>query len=63
IPNFYRLETIGSEADWRLCRELLRETPRLQNGCLQLPCAPGFGVDLDESALARYPYSPETGTR
>ncbi|HWQ56977.1 MAG TPA: mandelate racemase/muconate lactonizing enzyme family protein, partial [Bryobacteraceae bacterium] len=46
IPNFYRLETIGSEADWRLCRELLRETPRLQNGCLQLPCAPGFGVDL-----------------
>lgn len=63
IPNFYRLETIGSEADWRLWRELLRESPRLENGCLQVPCAPGFGVELDESALERYPYVPEAGTR
>ena len=31
---------------------------RVENGCLRLPEGPGWGVQLDERAVARYPYSP-----
>ncbi len=64
IPNYYQLETIGSEADWRLWRDLLPAvTMELHDGHLPVPCAPGFGVALDEAALDRYPYTPHDGWR
>jgi galactonate dehydratase len=63
IPNYYMLETIGGEADRRIWREILRDDVALQDGQLPVPCAPGFGVVLNEDALARYPYVPQEGRR
>ncbi len=63
IPNFTLLETIGSDADWQLWDELLSSYPRLAEGSLPVPCAPGYGVELNEEALDRYPYQPHDGWR
>lgn len=64
VPNYSILETIGSEADWRLWRDLLPSTPmELHEGHLTVPCAPGLGIALDEEALDRYPYTPHDGWR
>jgi galactonate dehydratase len=63
IPNYYMLETIGSETDWRLWHDLLRSDIRLQNGELPVPCAPGFGIQLNEDRLSDYPYVPHDGWR
>jgi len=30
---------------------------KVENGYIQLPTGPGLGIDLDETALARYPYN------
>ena len=29
---------------------------KAENGYIELPTGPGLGIDLDEEALARYPY-------
>ena len=29
---------------------------KVENGYIQLPTAPGLGLSLDETALAKYPY-------
>lgn len=63
IPNFYQLETIGSEADWNLWHELLDTDIRLVNGCLPVPCAPGYGIRLHAGALDRHPYVAQDGWR
>ena len=63
IPNFYMLETIGSNADQVLWRELLSYDMCLTDGLLCVPCEPGFGVTLNEEALTRYPYTPHDGWR
>jgi galactonate dehydratase len=63
IPNYYQLETIGSEADWQLWHEILDSNIRLENGRLPVPCAPGYGIRLNEEALARHPYMAHDGWR
>jgi galactonate dehydratase len=63
IPNFMILETIGSEADWQLFASLLHNDIRLEDGMLPVPCGPGFGILLDEDALANAPYVPQAGLR
>jgi len=63
IPNFYLLETIGSEADWKLWGELLRNPLKLEDGCLPVPTAPGYGIEWNEEAAARHPYLPHDGWR
>jgi len=63
IPNFTILETVGSEADRHLWRELLNTPLQFEDGHLVLPCAPGHGVELDWEAVARHPYSPREGLR
>lgn len=63
IPNYYQLETIGSESDWQLWRDLLRDDIQLTNGCLPVPTKPGFGIDLNEAALDRHPYEAHDGWR
>lgn len=35
---------------------IARPAPRVEGGTIALPTAPGLGLDLDEDALARYPY-------
>jgi galactonate dehydratase len=63
ISNFYMLETIGSEADWALWRELLQNDIELEDGCLPVPAAPGYGIGLNEAGLAAHPYVPHDGWR
>jgi galactonate dehydratase len=63
IPNYSILETIGSESDWKLSAALLRDGIRLENGMLKVPCAPGYGIALNEEALAQSPYKPQSGWR
>ena len=63
IPNFFVLETIGSDADWKLWRELLRNEVKLAEGCLPVPAAPGYGIELNEAALSAHPYVPRDGWR
>ena len=63
IPNFFILETIGSEADRKLWEELLRDPPQFQDGHLPVPCLPGYGIELNEEEMARHPYSPRPGWR
>ena len=63
IPNYYQLETIGSEADGLLWRDLLHQDLPLKDGCLPVPCAPGYGFQLNCEAMERYPYVAHDGWR
>lgn len=63
IPNYYMLETIGSDADWRLWQDLMHNDLKVQEGTLQVPCAPGFGVHLREGGPEKHPYVPHEGWR
>jgi galactonate dehydratase len=54
MPNFLIAEYfVNFEA---LGNELARNPFTVENGYIQLPAAPGLGIDLDEDALARHPY-------
>ena len=54
MPNFLITEYfVNFEA---LGEEIAHEPWRVQNGMIELTDTPGLGIDLDEEALARYPY-------
>lgn len=58
IPNFLILEYVWTNEPWR-SRMQRGDTPmRAVNGYLELPEAPGLGIDLDEEVLASRPYEP-----
>ena len=63
IPNFFILETIGSDADEKLTAEMLTIPLRSHAGTLELPEGPGFGVGLVQKALDARPYVPYAGHR
>jgi galactonate dehydratase len=63
IPNFFILETIGSDADEKLTAEMLTTPLRFNAGSLELPIGPGFGVDLVQETLDARPYVPYAGHR
>jgi galactonate dehydratase len=63
IPNFFILETIGSDADEKLMAEMLTNPLRFNEGALELPTGPGFGVGLVQEALDARPYVPYAGHR
>jgi galactonate dehydratase len=63
IPNFFVLETIGSQDDDALARELLDQPPKLHHGELPVPQGKGFGVQLNEAAIQHHPYRPHEGWR
>ena len=63
VPNFFILETTGSETDERIAADLLKNPVQLQDGTLPVPDGPGFGFELNESAFADYPFRPEEGYR
>jgi galactonate dehydratase len=63
IPNFFILETIGSDADEKLTSEMLTTPWRLNAGALELPTGPGFGVDLVQEVLDARPYVQYAGHR
>lgn len=63
IPNFFILETIGSEADERLMEEMVARPVMAHGGVYALPEGPGFGVELVQAALDAHPYVPCAGYR
>ena len=54
MPNF-RIQEVFDETIVPLAYEVVRGTPRIVDGCLEVPSGPGLGVELDEAAAARYP--------
>jgi galactonate dehydratase len=56
IPNFQVLETIAADVPWR--SEIVREDIAFTAGEIVVPTKPGLGVELDETACARYPHKP-----
>ncbi len=64
VPNFTILETIGSEDDARVGREILRNPLEITDGAIRLPQGPGLGVEVNEEFFAReHPYRPFEGWR
>ena len=63
IPNFFILETIGSEAEDKLAEQLLDNPMKFSGGFLELPTGPGFGVNIVQGALDARPYTPCNGYR
>ncbi|MFA6175253.1 MAG: galactonate dehydratase [Phycisphaerae bacterium] len=53
-PNFSFLETMATDVPWR--SEVAMETCHLVDGEMTIPDAPGLGVEINEAALARFPY-------
>ncbi|MBM3139980.1 MAG: mandelate racemase/muconate lactonizing enzyme family protein [Chloroflexi bacterium] len=56
MPNFLITEYFVNLEAWG--REVARPPFEVVDGHIALPSAPGLGIDLDESALARFPYTP-----
>lgn len=56
-PNFLIQEIMRSDVPWR--EEVVTAVPRIVDGHTTLPDRPGLGVEVDEDAAARHPYSPE----
>ena len=52
----YTTPPLLPEESWAPLNALVKEGPLLtvKNGCLQVPQAPGLGLDLDEDAIERY---------
>jgi galactonate dehydratase len=54
IPNFLIMEyPMGWE---RVANEIAANPFKVEQGAIALPTAPGIGIELDEDALAKYPY-------
>ncbi len=60
LPNFINMEFIDPDVFWR--DEVIDEPLRLRDGRLELNDKPGWGVDINEEALARYPYERGSST-
>jgi galactonate dehydratase len=52
--NIRRLETMATDVNWRT--EVADEQAGFEDGCLTIPQGPGLGVEINEEALAKYPY-------
>ncbi len=60
LPSFYLLETMSSDVPWRA--EVCTERVSLVDGYMNIPNAPGLGIDINEEAISKHPYIP-TGLR
>ena len=56
VQNFYLLETMATDIPWR--SEISNEKVRFENSQMFIPTGAGLGIDIDEDAIARYPYQP-----
>ena len=57
LPNFLNMEFMDPDVPWH--DEVITEPLQVRDGCLIVNDKPGWGVDIDEDALARYPYDRE----
>eukprot|EP00041_Stephanoeca_diplocostata_P005256 m.58899 g.58899 ORF g.58899 m.58899 type:complete len:443 (+) comp15661_c0_seq1:133-1461(+) len=53
IPNFKVLETDVDDVPWK--DEIVTAVPTVVDGVLTLPMGPGWGIDVNEEALKKYP--------
>ncbi|XP_065846450.1 D-galactarolactone cycloisomerase-like [Oscarella lobularis] len=53
IPNFKVLEVDVDDVPWK--DDIVTNVPLLKDGVFHLPSGAGWGVDVDEEALLRYP--------
>ena len=56
IPNFLITEYFVNLEE--LGRDIAKKPFEVKDGYIQIPDAPGLGIDLDEERLAAYPYKP-----
>lgn len=57
IPNFAIQEyPLGEDSAPK--NEIVKSTLTLKDGCLTVPEGPGIGIELNESAMNKYPYKP-----
>ncbi len=56
IPNFIILETAYAEP---FRSQIQRRGLTIEDGWIDLPTAPGLGVELDEDVIRAHPYSPQ----
>lgn len=54
IPNFAWLETMMTDVPWR--GQVTTEEVRFGDGRMEVPTAPGLGIDIDEAACRQHPY-------
>ena len=57
LPNFLNMEFMDPDVPWR--DEINSEPLKVREGHLTVNNKPGWGVEIDEDALARYPYDRE----
>ncbi|MCH8206754.1 MAG: hypothetical protein IH956_07090 [Chloroflexi bacterium] len=57
IPNFLITEYFVNLEEFG--RKIAVEPFEVEDGYIELPQAPGLGMELDEEALARYPYQQQ----
>jgi galactonate dehydratase len=53
LPNFLILEHLEDDVPQRY--EVMQPQPTIINGYMQVPTAPGLGIDIVEEAIAHYP--------
>ncbi len=53
VPNFRIMETDIDSVPWR--DEIVTNAPVIENGDFILPKGPGWGMDVNEAALKKYP--------
>jgi galactonate dehydratase len=53
VPNFRVVETDYEDVTWK--DEIFTHVPVIEDGMLILPDTPGWGTDINEAALAKYP--------
>nr|BAG82742.1 putative isomerase [uncultured bacterium] len=53
LPNFLILEHLEDDVPQRY--EVMQPQPTIVNGFMQVPDAPGLGIDIVEEAIAKYP--------
>lgn len=54
----YSTPDTGSMYPFPLAAEILKQPLLIDNGDLVVPAGPGFGVEVDEGVIARYPWIP-----
>jgi len=55
LPNFLVQEVMRADVPWRA--EVIMGVAPIIDGHVDPPTAPGIGVEIDEAAAARHPFS------
>jgi galactonate dehydratase len=55
LPNVRIMEIDIDDVPWK--RELVTDPPRIENGYIYLPTAPGWGADINEEVLRAHPFA------